>query len=205
MLELPHHATLLIIDVQNGFDDPCWGARNNPDAEHNIRQLLEHWRRTGRPVIHVRHASRSPSSPLRPGQRGFDIKDEVCPASGEPVIEKSVNSAFIGTDLEAMLRSRGVTTLVLAGLTTPHCVSTTARMAGNLGFETYVVSDATAAVQANADFGWRGPDARPLVDPELIHLLSLATLHGEFATVVDTAALLQAAPLDRARVTGVRS
>lgn len=174
--------TLLIIDVQRGFDDPAWGRRNNPDAEMNIAALLSTWRRSGLPVLHVRHLSREEGSPLVAGQPGSEIKEIVYPNEGEPVIEKTVNSAFIGTDLETRLREQNTETLILTGLTTDHCVSTTARMAGNLGFETYVVSDATAT------FDRTGPDGSPY-EAEKVHDISLASLHGEFATVVNTASL----------------
>ncbi len=179
-IQLPPDTTLLIIDVQQGFDDPCWGRRNNPGAEDNIARLLDAWRDTSRPIIHVRHLSNEEGSPLRPGQPGYAIKDAARPLPGEPVVEKSVNSAFIGTGLEARLRAAGVTTLVIAGLTTDHCVSTTTRMAGNLGFTAYVVSDATAT------FDRTGPDGRRY-DATTVHDLALASLHGEFATVVTTA------------------
>jgi nicotinamidase-related amidase len=101
------------------------------------------------------------------------------------VIEKRVNSCFIGTTLEADLRNRGFDALVIAGLTTNHCVSTTARMAGNLGFTTWVVSDATAA------FDRLGPDGAHH-EAEQIHAIALADLHGEFATVVDTRTVVAA-------------
>ncbi len=179
-IQLPPDTTLLIIDVQQGFDDPRWGRRNNPGAEDNIARLLDAWRNTSRPIIHVRHLSSEEGSPLRPGQPGYAIKDAARPLPGEPVVEKSVNSAFIGTDLEARLRAAGVTTLVIAGLTTDHCVSTTTRMAGNLGFTAYVVSDATAT------FDRTSPDGRRY-DATTVHDLALASLHGEFATVVTTA------------------
>lgn len=128
--------------------------------------------------------SRLPRSPLRPGQPGNEIKDAAKPAPGEPVIEKSVNSAFIGTDLEQRLRGEAISALVIAGITTNHCVSTTARMAGNLGFATYVVSDATAT------FERKGPDGR-LHAAEEMHAVGLAELHEEFAAVLDTDALLK--------------
>lgn len=182
--DLPRDAALLVVDVQNGFDDPAWGQRNNPGAEENVARLLAAWRRTARPIVHVRHLSRRPNSPLRPGQRGAELKAVAAPRGDEPVVEKEVNSAFIGTDLETRLRDRGVGTLIIAGLTTNHCVSTTARMAGNLGFETYVVADATAA------FDRLGHDGRRF-SAEEIHAVSLANLHGEFATVVDTDDLLR--------------
>jgi nicotinamidase-related amidase len=125
------------------------------------------------------------SSPLRPGQRGNDFKPETAPVAGERVIEKRVNSAFIGTSLESTLRRAGSYGLVIVGLTTNHCVSTTARMAGNLGFATWVVSDATAT------FDRVGPDGVQH-RAEQIHAIALSDLHGEFATVVDTATVIAA-------------
>ena len=189
---LTARAALLIIDVQQGFDDPVWGRRNNPDAEQNIARLLETWRRARGPVFHIQHLSRDPASPLRPGQPGADIRDEVAPASGEPVITKEVNSAFIGTDLERRLRDDGISDLVIVGLTTNHCVSTTVRMAANLGFRTWVVSDATAA------FDRTGHDGR-YFNGEDVHALSLASLHGEFATVIGSEAIIGVAPPEAAR------
>ena len=181
---LPKDAALIIIDVQKGFDDPSWGRRNNPQAESNIARLLDAWRKTGRPLFHIQHRSRMPGSLLGPESPGFEFKDAAKPHSGEPAIQKNVNSAFIGTDLEARLRQKGLKTLVFAGLTTDHCVSTTARMAGNLGFDAYVVSDATAT------FDRVGPDGKHY-NAEEVHAISLASLHEEFATVVDTENLLK--------------
>lgn len=176
-------AVLLIIDVQKGMDEPRLGHRNNPDAEQNMSRLLAAWRDSGRPVFHIQHLSLRQGSPLRAELPGHEFKDEVAPQSGEPVFHKHVNSGFIGTDLEQQLRARGHDTLVIVGLTTPHCVSTTARMAGNLGFKTFVVSDATAA------FDITGPDGEHH-SAEVVHSMALAELHNEFATVVDTQSLL---------------
>lgn len=184
MERLPNNATLLLIDVQAGLDEPRYGRRNNPGAEANMARLLHAWRASGRPVIHVQHDSRQPESPLRPGLPGHAIKETVAPLPGEPVLHKNVNSGFIGTDLEERLRRIGSEALAVCGLTTNHCVSTTARMAGNLGFATIVVSDATATHDG------RTPDGR-LIPAETMHEVGLAELHGEFATVVDTAALLE--------------
>ena len=177
--------TLLVVDLQQGFDAPGWGRRNNPHLERRASELLRAWRGTGRPVVHVRHMSPHSSSPLRPGQPGNAFKPETAPVAGEAVIEKRVNSAFIGTSLETDLRGAGCRGLVILGLTTNHCVSTTARMAGNLGFVTWVVSDATAT------FDRVGPDGLEH-RAEQIHEMALSDLHGEFATVVDTAAVVAA-------------
>jgi nicotinamidase-related amidase len=183
---LPKDAVLLVVDVQKGMDVYAVEYnRNNPDLETNIARLQNAWRKSGRPIIHVQHLSTEPKSPLRPGQPGVDIKDEVKPLPGEPVVQKSVSSAFIGTTLEADLRRRGLTTLVVVGMQTNMCVSTTARMAGNLGFTTYVVSDATAT------FDNTGPNGKRYAS-ELLHDVALADLHGEFSTVVDTKTLLAA-------------
>lgn len=185
-------AALILIDIQKGFDDPIWGARNNPQAEANAGRLLAAWRAAGRPVIHVRHGSRHPTAPLSPSGPGFAFKDEVAPLPGEPILTKDVNSGFIGTDLEARLRAAGIETVIIFGLTTPHCVSTTARMASNLDFTTFVVADASATFAANSAQGWREGDAIE-IDPELSHRIALAHLNGEFATVLDTNQILKEA------------
>ena len=183
---LPKDAVLLVVDVQKGMDVYAERYnRNNPDLERNIARLQGAWRKTGRPIVHVQHLSREPQSPLRPGQPGVDIKDEVRPLPGEPVVQKSVSSAFIGTTLEQDLRRQGRTTLVVVGMQTNMCVSTTARMAGNLGFTTYVVSDATAT------FDNQGPDGKRYAS-ELLHDVALADLNGEFSTVIDTKTVLAA-------------
>jgi nicotinamidase-related amidase len=182
---LPQDAVLLVVDVQKGMDVYAKKYnRNNPDLEKNIARLQSAWRKSGRPLIHVQHLSTEPQSPLRPGQPGVEIKDEVRPLPGEPVVQKSVSSAFIGTTLESDLRRRGVTTLVVVGMQTNLCVSTTARMAGNLGFTTYVVSDATAT------FDNTGPNGQRYAS-DLLHNVALADLHGEFSTVVDTKTVLE--------------
>lgn len=185
MQTLAPNAVLLLIDVQQGFDEPRWGRRNNPDMEERIVELLAAWRVRKGPVIHARHMSVDPTSPLRPGQSGNDFKNEVRPIPGEPIIEKRVNSCFIGTSLEADMRRRGFDSLIIAGLTTNHCVSTTARMAGNLGFTAWVISDATATFDRVGPNGVEYP-------AELIQAIALADLHGEFATVVDTATVMAA-------------
>ena len=175
---------LLVIDVQKAIDDPRWGSdRNNPQAEATIALLLEHWRRHGWPLFHVRHASNEPGSTYRPDGPGFEFKEEVQPLPGERVIEKSTNSAFIGTDLERLLRSSGIDSVVITGVITNNSVEATARMSGNLGFKTYVVSDATATFgRYDHDHHWRTSAE--------VHAMSLANLDGEYATVVTADELL---------------
>jgi nicotinamidase-related amidase len=182
---LPANATLIVIDVQKGFDEPYWGERNNPDAEQLIERLLPKWRASRRPVIHVRHDSVEPDSALRPDVPGNAFKDQAAPGPGEPIVGKHVNSAFIGTDLEAQLKAHASDTVVLCGFTTNHCVSTTARMAGNLGFRTFVLSDSTVAFAMRSP----GPDGR-VIPAAVMHEVGLAELNGEFATILTTDELL---------------
>src|SRR5689334_25433117 len=132
-------STLLVIDVQQGMDNPRLGKRNNPDAEKRIADVIAAWRAAGKPVVHVQHDSVEPQSVLRPDRPGNAVKPEAKPVDGEPVFRKNVNSAFIGTDLESYLRDRGTDNLVLVGLTTEHCVSTSGRIAANLGFKVAIV------------------------------------------------------------------
>ena len=175
--------TLLVIDVQRAFDDPAWGERNNPGAEAKVAEALAGWREHGAPVIHVRHSSAEPDGTFVPGTEAFEFKPEAEPLDGEPVITKDVNSAFIGTDLEERLRSAGVSAVAVVGLTTDHCCSTTARMAANLGFDTWVLGDAMAT------FARRAPDGE-LIGAQEMHRTALASLHEEFAEVLDTDAAI---------------
>jgi nicotinamidase-related amidase len=175
---------LIVVDVQQAFDDAAyWGRRNNPDCEANVAALIAEWRAQGRPLVFVRHDSDEAASPLRPGEPGNALKPEV---SGEPdlLVTKQVNSSFHGEpDLDAWLRGRGIASFALCGITTNHCVETTARVGANLGFDVLFVLDACTT------FDREGPDGE-LVSAEDITRATAASLHGEFATVVKTADLL---------------
>jgi len=179
-------AVLIVIDVQDAIDAPYHaadGPRNNPQAEAVIARLLEFWRREGRPVIHVRHDSASPQSAYRPGQPGAAFKRQAAPLDGETIVPKTTNSAFIGTDLERRLRDAGVSVLVITGVATNNSVEATVRMAGNLGFETYLVEDGCFTF-ARRDFAGR------LRSADEAHAMSLANLDGEYCTVVHSRVLL---------------
>jgi nicotinamidase-related amidase len=181
-LSFDARSALIPIDVQQAFDLPASG---NPAMEANGLRLLEAWRAAGLPLIHVRHDSVKPGSPFTPGLPGNALRPGFEPQGDEPLVTKSVNAAFIGTDLDLRLRRMGVEQVVLFGLTTDMCVSTTARVAANLGYRTVVVGDATAS------FDLVDTDGRAIsaVDLQRAHL---ATLHAEFATVVTTAAVVSA-------------
>jgi nicotinamidase-related amidase len=191
MPRLPSDTVLLVIDVQRAIDDPKWGPRNNPDAERRIAALLTAWRTAGMPVVHVRHDSVEPRSPYRPDAPGHAFKPEAMPQEGEPVIGKNANSAFIGTDLETRLTDMGATTLAVCGVLTHNSVEATVRHAGNLGYRVCIAADACWAVDVRDLTGRLWP-------AEDVHQLSLAVMHGEYATVTDTPALLAAVALTRA-------
>lgn len=174
------NTALILIDIQKGFDDlSYWGPRNNPNAEQQAGQILSAWRKKGLPVFHVKHNSTNPKSKLVAGQYGNEIQDVVKPLPSEPVISKNVNSAFIGTDLKERLDHQQIKELVIVGLTTDHCVSTSVRMAANLGFNVRLISDATATFDKVLPSG-------ETLSAEIIHQANLASLHNEFATVLTT-------------------
>lgn len=178
------NTALIIIDVQNGFDEPYWGVRNNLNAEDNMGKLLRAWRKHHFPVFHVKHNSTELSSPLRPERPGNAIKSLVKPLKREPLFIKNVNSAFIGTDLEKALKEKKIRDLVIVGLTTDHCVSTTTRMGANLGFSCTVVSDATATFNRN---GYNGKN----YTGQEMHEMALVSLQNEFASILDTMSVLK--------------
>lgn len=181
---------LLVVDVQKGFltHDRNIGPRSNSKGIANIARLIAAFREAHVPVIHVRHNSVEPNSPFRPELPGNAVMDEAREIAGEMVIEKAVNSAFIGTDLEQRLRSADIDTLAICGATANHCVETTARMAANLGFKVVLVGDAVWA------YGQIGPDG-VRHSAEAVHAMTLANIAGEFGRVVTTADVFAALSL----------
>ena len=185
-------AALIVIDVQQGFDDPSWGERDNPDAEANIGRLVQAWADAGRPIVLVRHDdSEFPGSPLAADAPGFALKPVVADAPHDLFVTKTVNSAFYGEpDLHAWLSERGIRQLVLCGIQTNMCVETTARMGGNLGYEVTLPLDATHT------FDLEGPGGIRLSASELARATAVNLDGGEFARVVSTDDVV-AAPLPR--------
>ena len=175
----PKEATMVLIDLQRGLNEPRTESRNNLDAEANARRLLSRWRDGGGAVVHVRHDSVEPHSRLRPELPGNRPIERLEEAEGELVVRKRVNCGFVGTDLEARLRGKGASRLVVAGATTDHCVSTTVHMASDLGFEVTLVEDACFAF---ASRGFSGE----FYTAEQVHDVNLASLWGEFAELAST-------------------
>lgn len=181
---LPANTVLMVIDLQKGIDHPCWGKRNNLKAEEHTSSLLSYWRKLGWPIYHIRHNSTEPDSPYRPEQSGNDFKPEVAPLPNETIIIKRTNSAFIETNLENMLHESGFNTLVITGVSTSNSVEATVRMAGNLGFKTYLVSDATFTFE-KTDWSGRYRSA------EEVHDMSLANMNNEYCIVKNTDEILE--------------
>jgi len=179
-------SALVVIDVQKGFDnlEKAGMRRNNPDAVTQISRLLAVFRSKGARVIHIRHAGLAPTSAFRQDGSGYPVQDSARETPGESVIIKFVNSAFIGTDLEELLRRSNIHTLIIVGATTNHCVETTTRMAGNLGFDARLVQDATWT------FDRIGPDGANHT-AEDIHAMTLVNLSEEFAEIVTTSEVIE--------------
>ncbi len=180
------NAALILIDLQKGFEEGKYldQNRNNKDAVKKAGIILNKWREKNLPIFHVIHSSKDPDSRFHESHSGFEIKDEVKPVKGEIVIKKNVHSGFIGTDLKERLDKQEITSLVIVGMTTNHCVSTTTRMAGDYGFDTYLISDATATFDR---IGINGEK----FSAEIIHQTALANLNIDFAKVIDTKELLE--------------
>ena len=172
---------LLLVDIQKAFLEKDYPGliRNNENAEFICGKILKKWRTLDLPVIHVRHSSTNPESKLHKSKPGFEFNDYVIPLKTEIVLTKKVNSAFIGTNLENILIKSHIDTLVIVGMTTNHCISTTVRMSGNLGFDTYLISDSTACYNTK---GLNGE----IIACNTIYNSALASLQEEFATVIDS-------------------
>lgn len=172
---------LILVDVQKAFLEKDYPGinRNNHDAEFICGNILCKWRELKLPIVHVRHSSTNPDSKLHKSKPGFEFNDYVKPLDNEVVLTKKVNSAFIGTKLDNILYNMNIKTLVFVGMTTNHCISSTVRMSGNLGFETYLISDSTAC------YNTMGMDGK-MIDCNIIYESSLANLSKEFATIINS-------------------
>lgn len=185
ILQFDTQTALLLIDVQKGVNDLEYygggpgGQRNNPAAEDNQRRLLNTWRERDGSVAFTMHDSREAGSPLKLALPTGEQIEGLEPRDGEITVVKDVNSGFIGTSLALALRRADIRRLVVAGFFTNFCVETTTRMAGNMGFDVYLVEDACAAATRV------GPDGTRY-DADLVHRLSIANLHGEFCTAIST-------------------
>jgi nicotinamidase-related amidase len=182
----PHSApALILIDLQRGMAEAGLPPRNNLQVEAHAAALLAAWRTVGAPVVHVRHMSRTPGSPFWPGSAGAEFQAPFEPQREEQVFEKNVPDAFVHSGLERWLRVRGISRVVIVGVSTNISVECTARTAGNLGFHATVVADATFTFD-KADFAGR------LRTADEVHAMSLANLAGEYADVRTAAQVLHA-------------
>jgi nicotinamidase-related amidase len=179
----PSNRALIVIDVQKGFaEHDIRGERNNPDCEANVAILIKAWRESNLPVVFVKHNSKSETSVLRPNQPGNDFKDII---TGEPdlLVTKSVNSAFYGTpDLYQWLKATDIDSVAICGIQTNMCCETTARMAGNLGLDTWFVLDATHTFAK--EFNGKKISAEELAQTTAVNL------SGEFAEILSTEAAI---------------
>ncbi len=177
---------LIIIDVQKAFLEKDYPGikRNNINAELVCGNILNKWRENDLNVIHVRHSSTNPESKLHKSKPGFEFNDYVKPKNNEIVLTKNVNSAFIGTGLDEILKNLNINTLVIVGMTTNHCISSSVRMAGNLGYETFLISDSTAC------YNTKGLDGKE-IDCQVIFEASIASLSGEFAEIISSVELFE--------------
>lgn len=183
MESLATNAALLIIDMQQGMAQPALGRRNNPNAEVHMQHLLSAWRQAARPIVHVRHISRTPGSVFWPGQPGCEFQAALQPLPHEHVVEKNVPDAFTHTGLERWLHARAIRQVVIVGVITNNSVEATARSGGNLGFEVIVAADACYTFD-QTDLSGR------LWPAEDVHALSLSNLAMDYAKVVETAQIL---------------
>jgi nicotinamidase-related amidase len=179
-MRLPCDAVLLLIDLEQAIRAPIFEPRHNPDAEAHIAALLAAWRAEILPIVHIRRDSSDPASLYRPGQDTLSFLAEASPKPSETILGRSADSAFVGTDLEAVLDRFGATTLVVCGILGNPSLEASVRDGASLGYRLFVVADACGSA-GDADN------------------LSLAHMGGEWAEIVDCATALRAAAMANVR------
>lgn len=179
---------LIIVDIQNDYfpagANPLEGSEAAADR---ARELLDAFRATGEPVVHMQHVWDAPDAEFMvPGTSGVEINDRVLPAGDESVFTKAFPNSFLQTPLLDHLHDQGVEQLVICGMMTSMCVDATVRAAADLGFEASVAHDACATMPL--EFEGR---SIPAAD---VHGAFLAALGDGYATVASTAELLADRP-----------
>ena len=175
---------ILVIDMQEGMADRIRAGRVpvNPDAPVRIAALLADARARGLQVIHVHHDDPDPASPFRKGEAGAAPMPCATPLPGEAVLWKHASSAFAGTGLDAHLRDLGVTELVVAGAVAAFCVTSTVRMASDLGYKVLLPQDALLGFDLPAHDGGR-------IDAATVQRVTLSILGADFAKLTTVAEL----------------
>jgi nicotinamidase-related amidase len=171
---------VILIDIQREYLDGALPLPGVEAAAGEAARLVARARREGVPVIHVVHAGPRGGRLFDPEGRSFEELEQIAARPGETVIRKSWPNAFAGTALAEVLQREGRRALVLAGCMTHICVSTTARAAHELGFQTTVVADACATRDLPDPLGG-------VIPAERVHRAALAELADGFATVVASA------------------
>ena len=189
ILHIQDNAALIVVDVQEGFDDEAFaGKRNNPEADRNIEAIIKVWEQARRPIVVVQHNSISAGSVLNPSKPGNALKPYVKRVKPDLAVTKSVNSAFYGTpDLDQWLKSSDIHQIVIVGIQTNMCCETTARMAGNLGYDVIFVPDAMHTFDAT------GPDGVVISADEITRATVASLFDGEFAKISSTVAVVESA------------
>lgn len=182
-MKTANDTALLMVDMQKGMAGTGLPPRNNPFAEDNMETLLRAWREASRPVVHVRHISRTPTSVFWPGQLGAEFQERFAPQSNEHVVEKNITCAFTASGLERWLHQRRLSTLVIVGVSTNFSVEASVRTASGLGFHTVVVADATFTFDLKDGNG-------QVFKAQDVHAMALSNLGAEYAKVVCTKQLL---------------
>jgi nicotinamidase-related amidase len=175
-------AVLVVIDAQNEYVDGKLPLPGVKPALANIARLLAKARANGGRIVHVQHRGRAGGA-FDPATRAFAIADEAAPKAGEAVVEKPLPNAFAGTTLNETLASMGAKRLVLAGFMTHMCISSTARAALDLGYQTTVVGDACATRDLPAGAGVD-------ISAADLHRAELAALADRFSIACDTEKLV---------------
>jgi nicotinamidase-related amidase len=172
---------LLLVDIQNDyFPGGAMELVGAPEAGLMAAALLQAFRHSGRPIVHIQHLATRPGATFfLPGTAGAELHASVAPRPGEPVFQKHYPNSFRETPLLEHLRGLGVTHLVVAGMMTHMCIDTTVRAAFDLGFQCLLVQDA-CGTRDLARSGITVPAAQ-------VQAAFLAAIHGTFAQVVTVA------------------
>lgn len=179
--ELPAHATaLVIIDVQNEYFPG--GKLLIPDGQRVLeknQQLVDFARSHAMPLFFVQHLGPEDSPIFAKGSGFDDFHPALQPQTGDRIIQKATPSSFVGTELESQLKAAGIQQLIVSGLMTHMCVSSTARDAVPKGFNVIIPDDACATRDV-AD--WDGK----IVGHQELHRAALTAVGDVFAEVMST-------------------